>query len=95
MTAEHSRVVLHHSFTVKDCTFLSAEKGVIYSPVNGETLLCEPSVIHYLVQLESEPDKAYGQLVRAHPTRAAEIIQQLSELHIIEIQYQSGRSENE
>ncbi len=80
------KISLHPSFSIKECTFLSREKGVIYSPVNGETLLCEPSVIRYLMQLESEPETSYTQLANAHPTRVSDIVKQLESLHIIEIQ---------
>jgi len=83
---EQPNIFLHPSFSIKDCTFLSGEKGVIYSPVNGETLLCDPSIIHFLIQLESEPESSHVQLVKAHPTRAADIIKQLASLYVIEIQ---------
>lgn len=82
---EESKVTIHPSFSISECTFLKEGRGVIYSPFIGETLLCEPSVIHYLVQLDAEPDMSFKQLLKTHPTQAKNIIQQLAELHIIEI----------
>ncbi len=86
MLTEESKVTIHPSFSINECTFLSEGRGVIYSPFIGETLLCEPSVIDYLVQLTVEPDMSFKQLLKTHPAKAKNVIQQLAELHIIEIQ---------
>jgi len=85
-STEECKVTIHPSFSINECTFLREGRGVIYSPFIGETLLCEPSVIDYLVQLDAEPDLSFKQLLKTHPTQAKSIIQQLADLHIIEIQ---------
>ncbi len=79
------KVMLHPYFSISECTYVSDGRGVIYSPFVGETLLCDPSLVDYLVQLDAEPELSYKRLLKKHPTKAKSIIQQLADLHIIEI----------
>ncbi|WP_165312852.1 hypothetical protein [Vibrio ziniensis] len=94
MLDEQTNISLHPSFSVKDFTFLSKDKGVVYCPVNGETLLCETSVIHYLTLLESKPECSYRQLMKMYPTQAENMIQQLANLYVIEIQGKNIQNDN-
>ncbi len=82
---EKSSITLHPSFSIQECIYLNGKNGVVYSPFIGETLLCEPSVISFLVQLDAEPENSCNQLFKTHPSKASAVIQQLAELHIIEI----------
>lgn len=80
---------LHSSFSIKDCTYSSGSNGVIYSPFNSETLLCDLSVIRFLSLLESHRSRntAIKELTKSHhPSLVAEVLTQLKAMRVIQVQ---------
>lgn len=79
----HFSYRLDEQFSVKECTYVSDDKGVIYSPANSETIMCDKKVVDLIKLIEdSALQESIEQLLKNNPLDWEEIIRILLNMHV-------------
>lgn len=78
------KIKVNEDYCLDDCVFFSDNDAVIFSPFTSETLLCERSVLDFLVSLDNKNQSVPIEEVMGEGRKCInEIIEKLVSMRII------------